>query len=313
MRFLPFILVWVLFGCSKKQADTPIRAAEIDAAFFAVLETGLTPAILVQSKSKYLGLFAETNAPSHIAFATRNGPRSFKNGQKLNAAELEECWLLVWWTNHPPWVAYLQRKPLALSLDGDGLHLSFGKGAGDVVVMPLHGSATNVNTMKWPEFLTREPLLRIRYWAGVLREIPIACENSVIVTNQSITVSQKFRYHSIRDDWNTKPLKLAPMSAALAAAADEKLKRKLRELQMLTLSGYYTGIEGADQWEATFPLSNTVDTNCPSVSLGTIETNGWPRLHGSIKPVRDRTAPAAQIIPLNAHSRLITYQLEMSK
>lgn len=325
MSFLRFIpaLVLLCAGCSEKKPEPPATIAAIDSAWFAVLETELTPATLVHSASKYLGLFADTNAPSHIAFTTRNGPRSFRNGQKLNAAELEECWLLVWWTNHPPWVAFLQRKPLALTLNASGLHLSFTNGAGDVVLLPLHGSSPNVDTRKWPEFLRREPLLRIRYWASVLREVPIECENSFTVTNQSLTVRQKFRFHSIRDDWNTKPLNLAPMSPPLAALADAQLKRQLRELEMPTPFGPYTGIEGVTLWEATFPLPAMLNTNCHWSAVGTnclsrsntvlihpIEQQGWPRIPGcgAIKPIRDQPPSSPQSISLNPNSRLIRYQ-----
>lgn len=320
-----FRLISALFllcaGCSENKPDPPSSVAAIDSAFFAVLETELTPAILVHSASKYLGLFADTNAPSHIAFATRGGPRTFPLGQKLTAAELEEPWLLVWWTNKPPWVVYLHRKPLALSLVADGLHLSFAQGAQDVVLLPLHGSSTNVDTRKWPEFLPREPLMRIRYWASALREVPIECENSFTVNNQFITVRQEFRYHSIRDDWNTKPLKLAPMSPALALTADEKLKQKLRELEMPTPFGPYTGLEGFAEWQATFPLPPTLDANCSWAAFGTncaaatnttlvfaVHTAGWPSVHGSIKPIRDRPPLQPRIIQLNANARLISFE-----
>src|SRR5688572_22674908 len=103
-------LVWLLLcvGCSDKQPDSTFSTPAIDSAHFAVLETELSPATLVYSRSKYLGLFADTEPPSHIALSTRGGPRSFRRGQKLNAAELEECWLLLWGPNIPPWVVYLQ-------------------------------------------------------------------------------------------------------------------------------------------------------------------------------------------------------------
>lgn len=312
-------LLLLCAGCAEKKPERPATIAAIDSAFFAVLESELTPAILVHSAAKYLGLFGETNAPSHIGFATRSGPRTFALGQKLVAAELEESWLLVWWTNKPPWVVYLHHKPLALSLDSTGLHLSFARDAGDVMLLPLHGISTNVDTRKWMEFLPREPLLRIRYWASALREVPIACETSFRETNQSVIVRQKFHYHSIRDDWNTKPLRFAPMSPALAQAADENLKRKLRELEMPTPFGDYTGIENVAEWEAVFPLLAVLTTNCAWATFGAdclkptntvlihaLHVNGWPKINGVIKPLRDLPPPPPTIFPLSPNSRLIT-------
>jgi hypothetical protein len=325
-------LVWlVCLGCSERKVDAPSSTPAIQSTHFGVVETELSPAILVHSGFKYLALFANSNAPAYIAFTTRNGPRSFKRGEKLKADELEECWLLLWSSNLPPWVVYLQRKPLAMTLDASALHLSFANGAGDVVLLPLHGSSTNVDTAKWPEFLTREPLLRIRYWASVVREFPIECHNLFTISNQFISVHQKFRFHSIRDDWNTKPLKLAPMSPPLALAADEKLKRELKDFKMPILHGSYMGFEGVAEWTATFALPAGFHTNgiapsswddfgafllpaavttAASTSLiHPIRTDGWPRIAGvgSIRPSRDQPPGAPKATLLSPNSRLVTY------
>jgi hypothetical protein len=232
---------------------------------------------------------------------------------------MEECWLLLWDTDIPPWVVYLQHKPLALSLDTNGLHLAFANASGDTLLLPLHGTSTNVDTRKWSEFLTRAPLLRIRYWASVLREFPIECETSCIGSN---TVRQRFRFHSIRDDWKTKPLKLAPMSPPLAVMADEKLKRKLMDLKMPTPFGPYMGFEGVSQWKADFPATVRVGTNCAWASLGNckisspntalihaIQSDGWPRIAtvGSLKPSRTPKPTSPKQTLLNPSTRLITY------
>jgi hypothetical protein len=307
-------LLWV--GCSEKRPQRSSSTPFIDTNSFAILETELTPAILVHSRSKYLGLFANAEAPSHIAFSTRGGPRPFRRGERLKADELEECWLLLWGTSLPPWVVYLQRKPLAITLDTNGLHCSFANGAGDVVLLPLHGNSTDVDTAKWSEFLPREPLMRIRYWASVLREFPIQCDTSVTASN---LVHQRFQFHSIRDDWNTKPLKLSPISPPLAAAADEQLKRKLMDLKMPTPFGPYMGFEGVSEWQAQFAQ---VDTNCAWASLGDckvappntaliyrVETNGWPRIQnfGGIKPSRDQAPPPPKQTLLNPSTRLSSH------
>jgi hypothetical protein len=312
-------LVWLLcIGCSERSPQRGVSISFIDTNSFAVLESELTPGILIHSRSKYLGMFAEAEAPAHIAFSTRNGPRPFRRGEKLKADELEECWLLLWSSNMPPWLVYLQRKPLAITLDTNGLHCSFENGAGDVVLLPLHGSSEKVDTAKWSEFLPREPLMRIRYWAGVLREFPLECDTSV----SPPIVHQRFRFHSIRDDWKTKPLNLAPVSPPLAAAADENLKRKLMDLKMPTPFGPYMGFDGAGEWKAEFVLSNGIDTNCAWVSIGdckvprpntalihAIQTNGWPRIAhiGAIKPSRDQPAPPPRQILLNPSTRLVVY------
>lgn len=311
VMWLGLLVCVVCCGCSEKRPETGSSIAAVDAADFAVLETELSPAILVHSKSKYLSVLTETSAPaSHIAFATRNGPRPFRRGERLKADELEECWLMVWGANVPPWVVYLQHKPLALSLDTNGLHFSFANGAGDVVLLPLHGSSTNVDTKKWSEFLKREPLLRIRYWASVLREFPFECQTTLMPSN---AVHQRFRYHSIRDHWKTKPLQLAPVPPPLAAMADEQLKRKLMDLEMPTPFGPYRAFEGMSEWTASFP-SAVVKTNCAWATLGECKLSapntslipGIPGL-GSIRPTREQPPSKPTQTLLNPSTRVISY------
>lgn len=302
-----FALALIFAGCSQKQPDVPSSSAAIQSASFAIVETELSPAILVHSQSKYLDLFRD--APGHLAFATRSGPRPFKRGERLRADEMEESWIVLWDTNLPPWVVYLQHKPRALSFDTNGLHFSFTNVAGDVVLLPLHGSSTNVDTKKWPEFLTREPLLRIRYWASALREFPIECNTTVA----GKSVQQQFRFHSIRDDWNTKPLKLAPMSPPLTAmVVDERLRRALRDLKMPTSFGPYMGFEGVSEWKADFPAQIQYGTNCSWVSVGDCKVSrpntrlvDSPR--PSVTPNRGNWSEPTKQRLLNPSTRLIAY------
>jgi hypothetical protein len=269
--------------------------AGIDAwrsAPFYLLQTDLSPALLVHSDSRHLGLFTGTTnyglgAPKFVAWSTMNGPRTFKRGEKLDVAKMEECWMLVWWagaegwTNwDSPWVLYLQHKPEAMSLDEDGLHLEFPRSAGDVALMPLYGyekppqkgrdylaehglagRKTRIKTWDWPEVLTRDPLTRIRYWAAVTRELPIYCEDSFSVdrANDSVTIRSKFQRRSIDDDWKTRRIKLAPLSPTLALAVKSgglpvQFSKPWFDLDYATPYGPYFAVQGADEFDATFPV-----------------------------------------------------------
>jgi hypothetical protein len=281
---------------------------EWERAPFYCLQTELSPATLYHSAGNYLGLFAQLSdsglgAPSHIAFVTHSGPRPFSNGQRLDASEMDECWLLVWfggaagWTNwDSPWAVFLQKKPLSMKLDTNGLHLQFQGGAGDVVLMPLYGylkiplegkpfptahPATKIQPWKWADFLTRDVLMRARYWASAMREFPVYCEDSFSVdrAKDTVTVRQRFQWHAIADDWQTPHLKLAPLSPPLAQVSQDKefpltFSRKPVDLDLFTPYGPYLGIEGVDQYDATFKvlkyinemeLAETPPTNPPPV------------------------------------------------
>jgi hypothetical protein len=259
---------------------------------FYLIQTELSPATLIHSSAKYLGLFSGlTNyglgAPTHVAWSTMNGPRAFERGEKLDVTKMEECWLLVWWagaegwTNwDSPWVVYLQHKPDSMKLDQDGLHLDFLREAGDVVVMPLYGyqklpqqgrdfqaeyrlpaKKDKIKTWEWAEVLTRDPLTRVRYWASATREFPIHCEETFSVNRatDSVTIRSRFERRAVNDDWQTPHLKLAPLSPPLAHAAREggfpvAFSAPWLDLDLFTPYGPYLAIEGRDTFETTFSL-----------------------------------------------------------
>lgn len=261
-----------------------------DANAFFVLSTELSPATLVHSATPHLTVFsgmtnAGIGAPRHVAWSTREGPRTFKRGEKLDVSVMNEGWVLVWWagaegwTNWDcPWVLILQHKPDTMSLDDDGLHLDFPKQAGDVVMMPLYGyeklalelfdfRATNrlaepkvkVKTWEWPKVITRDPLTRIRYWTAATRDFPIHCEESFSVDRAkgTVTVRSKIHRRTIVDDWKSRRVKLAPVSPALALAAKDaafpaRFSERWFDLELPTPFGPFLGIEGADEYDATF-------------------------------------------------------------
>src|ERR1043166_3608775 len=191
-----------LYGLPTGRASTdvarlrPPRAQGRDwrTAPFYLLQTELSPAILVHSSTRQLSLFAgATNsglgAPTFVAWTTMNGPRTFRRGEPLDVTRMEECWVLVWWAGaegwtywDSPWVIFLQHKPQSMILDGDGLHLEFAHSADDVVLLPLYGyektpqkgsdfpaehglRTRKVKTWEWAKGLPRDPLTRVRYWA----------------------------------------------------------------------------------------------------------------------------------------------------
>ena len=258
----------VVVSCSKSPNEVP-RSPSAQAslptnnAAFYILQTELSPAILVFSTNKYLSVFTGLdqyglNAPSHLAFATQNGPRAFTNGARLVTEHMDESWLLVWfagakdWTNSDvPWAVLLQRKPASMQLDSDGLHFGFRGGAEHVVLLPLYGSYTlregaiptgrspkkpprqgavppappghpKLPTSKWSEVLTTDVLMRVRYWAASARHFPISATVNVNHGKETITVRYGFEWLSTRDDWNATSLKLAPIPPLFAVTATNK-------------------------------------------------------------------------------------------
>ena len=320
MRLMLLLLV-VCFGCSKPRPEqepalygevepkpapaverlqTPPITNDWRRGPFYILRTELSPAQLVFSTNKYVSMFTGLEqyglgAPSHLAFATRGGPRAFTNGARLVADEMDEAWLLAWfagakgWTNWDvPWAIFLQRKPASMKLDAAGLHLGFRGGAEHIVMMPLYGyykpplkdedylaahglPSKKITTWKWAEVLTRDVLMRVRYWASAAREFPIYCEDSFSVdrADDSVTIRQRFEWISTRDDWNTKPMKLAPVPPPLGLVeGDETFPAQftgtVMDLDLFTPDGPYKGIQQVDQYDVTLRVLKHVNEGDPA-------------------------------------------------
>jgi hypothetical protein len=123
-----------------------------------------------------------------------------------------------------------------------------------------------LRTWDWAQGLTRDPLTRIRYWASVTRELPIRCEESFSVdrANDAVTLRSRFERHSIRDDWNTHSLKLAPISPTLALAAKAgafpvRFSHPRFDLEMPTPYGPLAAMEGVDEFDATISVLQYVN------------------------------------------------------
>lgn len=291
---------------------------------FWFVHTELSPATLFHSATKQISLFTGlTNsglgAPSWLAFSTRDGPRSFTNGARLDVTIMEENWVLVWfagargWTNgDSPWVVYLQHKPTRMRLDADGLHFLFRETAGDVVVMPLYGCSTTPlrpatnsaaarpvktetrpETWKWGQGLPRDPLVRIRYWAGATREFPIYCMDSFSVNRATdrVTLREQLTWHSIHDDWGTRHLKVAPISPPLALASQDRdfparFSKPPMDYALATPTGPFLGIEDADSYDVMLPVVQYIN-EIEGCDPQDAHTNTHPVVAAALKRLQD--------------------------
>jgi hypothetical protein len=293
-RYGPPKTVAFASGATNRPAGPATNGATSDwrSAPFYVLESELSPGVLIHSTGRYLGLFTGLarlglGAPSHVAWSTPSGPRAFKNGESLDQPRLEENWVLVWfsgakgWTNWDcPWAVFLQHHPASMRLDPDGLHFSFSNRVDDVVLMPLYGTykpplnemgfpattglpakKVKVKTWEWPAALPRDPLVRVRYWAGATRRFPIGCQESFSVhrAEDALTFRWQFAWQGIEDYWKTKPLRVAPLSPTLGLALAEpglpiRFNARPFDLELATPYGPWFGAPDTDTIEATFSL-----------------------------------------------------------
>src|SRR5687767_12048583 len=117
----------------------------------AVIQTELSPALLLHCRSTTLSLFAQMResglgGPTFAAISTQQGPKIFKPGERIEPARMRESWFVVWfagangWTNwDSPWFVTLQHRPTKIHFDTNGLHFTFPDAAGYTALMPLYG------------------------------------------------------------------------------------------------------------------------------------------------------------------------------
>jgi hypothetical protein len=254
---------------------------------FYFIQTELSPATLYASTTRDLVLFAGLKesgaAPTHAAYVTAGTPRVVRAGQPMDSAAMGECWILVWFAGaagradwDSPWVVYLQRRPSSIRFTDDGLALRFPGASGMTVLMPLYGfyrppqqgkefleanglPSKGVQPWTWQAGLPEDVLRRVRWWANVMREFPMYCEDSYTVdrARDAVTLHQKVQFLSIEDDWRTPRRRFAPISPPLALAMMDgrfplRCSRRVTDPWMFTPAGPYMGVEETDEYDVTF-------------------------------------------------------------
>lgn len=259
--------------CATLGAGPLSTATDWRAADLAVITSQLSPAGIVHTTRQRLTLFAGLgkwglSAPTNVLLHGTSGPTVLRrsDGPLQIPTNLRAPWMLVWfhggsgWEQwDAPWLVVLQRRPTSLVLDSDGLHIAGPGPLGHVVLMPLRGLA-KPETREWPSRpsdLAKECAL----WARVLREYPLDCLETTRVDAQAgdVVVRDRFRWLSIRDDWNTRPLKLAPLSPTLALSLQggripASVSGRIYWTKVSTSFGPYSGITGADGYEVRFKV-----------------------------------------------------------
>lgn len=316
MKWIPGLLPLLaaaLAGCGQKASSPPavsVSAATVwgeAPAPLAVVESALSPALLVQSVPGPLRLFAG-RAPGWLAWAEPVGQRVTNAPTRLAGTNLSEGWLLVWWAGAAGWTdgdcavaLLLGRRPQAVAFDGDGVTLDLPAGSGPLVVLPLFGTqrlpgpgqelaATPGRKEPWPgpwqwtNGLPREPLTRLRYWLAASRHVPVTVESRA----EAASLAESFGFFTLASgDWPARPLKLAPVRPAVAAAllpgggAVVEISPRAFNHELPVAGGPFFGVQNADGYTARWPAGAAPATAWPTNGLAltiAAEPGKWPEL-----------------------------------
>jgi hypothetical protein len=136
---------------------------------------------------------------------------------------------------------------------------------------------------EWPLAVARDPLTRLRYWAGATRRFPVRCEEAVSVDRERdvVTLRHRFDWLEIPDEWGTRPIRISPVSPTLALALKVGPRFPVTfsqppfDFEIATPFGPFHGIPEADGYDASFPVLryvNETETPAAPLSLGSDPT-----------------------------------------
>lgn len=292
-----------LYGEPTRAPATAIEPYADDAgkpnwpsADLTILTTELSPAWIVRTPRAELDLFTDLpswdlGGPSHLAYVGPGGPVVVPAGRAVAGDQLQANWLLVWfsgsknWTRWDvPWLVVLQKRPTAVRLDEQGLHIQGGGPVERVCMLPLYGylkcppqgkdylaaagaPPAGVRTWEWAAGLPADVVERCTWWSRALREVPIECTETFSVdrARDSVTIRQRFQYLAIQDDWGTEPIRFAPLPPTLGVAhlAGGPLPLTfggpVHDCDYFTSFGPYLGMVGTDTNEYTLGVLQYVN------------------------------------------------------
>jgi hypothetical protein len=165
----------------------------------------------------------------------------------FDTKDVRENWLLLWSRAKGPaaprpLLIVFEKRPTGIhftdgATDPAGVQLQYdGPGPRAALIRPLDESPG--------EELTAAQAERCRLWARALLRYPVGYTEQAAVDGDLCEVRMDYEYVALNDDWNTKPLPLAPLPMLLSYAMEHrwpgaKADGTITDLGCRARSGYY--------------------------------------------------------------------------
>lgn len=296
---------YISIGKGKKQSLEISETSWTDRAWKYKFDDGktldfrisaLSPALQLHTDSDSVNIFSEitkcgAGLPSRIAFMNnKNAVSIVEKDGTVSGKDMAANWILVWFNGSKgwdefdiPWLFVLEKKPTAVSIGSDALSFKFSQSAGYISGMPLFGVKliSLSETASWKERVPDEIAKRCSFWSKVLTAAPNGVKRSFSIdyANDKMLMKDQFTHSQIKDEWNTSPVKLAPLPPALVLATSSGnipifVNKKNSDLDLATLHGPYLAISDADEYlvsiEKIVHFSNEVRNVVPGNQKETI-------------------------------------------
>jgi len=255
------------------------------------IQSELYPGTLWHSVADQVSVFGDLariglGAPAFLAYSSPTGIAVVRPGGVMIGDQMRENWLLAgfsgaagWTEWDSPWAVFLQSRPRHVALETNQVTLAFDGPAGFWTMMPLYGTylppvqgreilkaqglkEKGLLTWEWPLVVARDPLTRLRYWAGATRRFPERVGGGVEVNGSlgTVTLRERFKWFEIPDAWSTRPVEIAPVSPVLGLVLTRgqsfpvKLTKAPFDLEMPTVYGPSFGVPDTSVYAMAFSV-----------------------------------------------------------
>ncbi len=278
---------------NKTAWDHQVGTYAVSGGQAKVVVSRLTPAVLIDSPAKEVAF--QRRGPAYLAFLSNGKVVAGSVQDVAGSLAIDEPWVLGWFGRSSPYRNFLdvadlddehlgadkvslsRRRPVRLDMpllfrlehrhsairsSGSGITFEFPHEAGKIAVMPLFGGKgfQPKETEGWAQELPRMVLERCRLWSEALRDYPLSVEEtySADMNRDVLSIQQTFAWESFHDDWNTPPVKAAPIPPMLALALGGNVPVTFHhataeltplDYNLMDTPGKAMGIKGADGYE----------------------------------------------------------------
>jgi hypothetical protein len=243
----------------------------------------VTPFMLYDFPQKNAVMNTE-NIAEYAAFDTSKGIKivNFSKNNTLydikRDGKLAAPWILLYRSGKiSPLMLALSRNISSIKVEtsrGDVEKIIFdggNKGLGEIVVGRPWG-ITQVDTSGWKESLPNEVKKRISEALNYALNLPVACDEIYRVdrNKKQVQIINRFRFHRIKDEWNSPVFPYAVLPPVTAFSIQDKIlgssPEKLVNFGMNTKFGPLLGIKGCDTVRYTLPLPDRIDPFLPQIA-----------------------------------------------
>lgn len=184
----------------------------------------LVPGFLINSMEKVFSVTAaKTDGRVWALCPLKTGPAWYPVDKELPLDKLSEGWLLLAWDKKPelPVLLALQKKPVKLVADGNGVGLVFPEEMGYVGIGTPAGFRGWDGTPGKNDPATAALAVKSRNLAAILRAYPRTCTMRFKDIGDDISFRESFGYVCWANQWQEKERRVVPVSPLLAFAAKQ--------------------------------------------------------------------------------------------